>query len=154
MPLTRVRSRCNLPRKRGPTLVRMAYALPSENERCKPNPARLALGVNVTPHIIVSVLPNHVMLAARGAVLTCLPSSGHALANLSSSGASPSVGDTLMMVECVFIFLFVSAPCHSHGCAQRARCGVERKPGPALPSGAMDTKGRGSHAGRWTTTEF
>ena len=58
-----------------------------------------------------------------------------------------------MMVECVFISLFVSAPCHSHGCAQRARCGVVRKVGPALPSEAMDAKGRGSHAERWTTTE-
>jgi len=58
-----------------------------------------------------------------------------------------------MIVECVVIFLFVSAPFHSHGCAQRARCGVERKAGPALPSGAMDAKGRGSHAGRWMTTE-
>jgi len=55
--------RCSLPRKRGHALVRMAnvlkYVLPSENEPHKPNPARLSLNV--------TVLPNHVMLATRGA---------------------------------------------------------------------------------------
>ena len=81
-----------------------------------------------------------------------VPSTSRASVNLGWRGASSFVRDALMIVECVFIFNLVSALFHGHICAQRARCGVDRKAGPALPSKAI-AKGRGSHAGRWTPTE-
>jgi len=58
---------------------------------------------------------------------------------------------TLMIIECVLMFLSVSALFHSPMCTQRARCGVDRKADPALPLIALDAQGCGSHAGRSTT---
>jgi len=50
------------------------------------------------------------------------------------------VGDTLIIVECVFIFLFISVPCHSHGCANVL--GVESSENlvPCFPRGPWTPK--------------